>query len=285
MRTIDAPVGKRQASPPTRRVVCILESLATRPATVTDLARDLGQSAATTHAILAELLECGWIVRDPTARTFTLGPVFDALARRVSDAKLDARPLLSELAEEFGVSVTLNVRAGNELVVIASAAPSGLTPPELGRRIPYAVPFGSAFAAYEDAEARRVWLQRVGELPGEVAQRWQARLDTVHGRGFAVERLGPAALRIAEVLHELRGELPDAAMQRLLQAWLTEVVDAPESGRSAREQVSAVAAPVFGPSGAVTHTVSAHPFRTMTTANATSIGRRTVEIAQCLAGS
>src|SRR3954465_15292968 len=71
----DAP--GQDPSPPTRRVVAVMELLAqaaATPLTLAEICRELRISRSTGHAILATLCACDWILRDPLSGRYALGP-------------------------------------------------------------------------------------------------------------------------------------------------------------------------------------------------------------------
>jgi DNA-binding IclR family transcriptional regulator len=73
-----------RTSPPTDRVVATVSLLAARPdqpLSLAELTRRLGVNKSTGHAILASLVAAGWVLRDPTRKTYRLGPALVALGR------------------------------------------------------------------------------------------------------------------------------------------------------------------------------------------------------------
>jgi predicted transcriptional regulator len=94
--------GSMASSPPTQRVVRILNLLARDPdqkLTVTAIARRLDLNLATCQAILATLADAGFIVRSSVDRTYTIGP---ALAR-LGDAARTLNPALAAVGEALEV--------------------------------------------------------------------------------------------------------------------------------------------------------------------------------------
>ena len=76
-------------SPPTRRVVDVVEFLVQRGeqrCRLSDVARELDLNQATAYAILQELCAGGWTTRDPSSKTFTIGPAFVAMARQLDQS-------------------------------------------------------------------------------------------------------------------------------------------------------------------------------------------------------
>ena len=89
-----------RTSPPTERVVATVSLLAARPdepLSLAELTRRLGVNKSTGHAILTSLAAAGWVLRDPTRKTYRLGPALVALGRQAAASfpALDfARPAL-----------------------------------------------------------------------------------------------------------------------------------------------------------------------------------------------
>src|SRR5436305_5868561 len=99
-----------RTSPPTERVVATMALLAERPEaslSLAELTRRLGVNKSTGHAILTSLAAAGWVLRDPTRKTYRLGPALAALAGQAAASfpALDfARPLLVELSGQFAAT-------------------------------------------------------------------------------------------------------------------------------------------------------------------------------------
>jgi DNA-binding IclR family transcriptional regulator len=71
-------------SPPTQRVVALVEHVAGRPGErfgLSELSRALGISKPTCLGIVTTLTEAGWLVCDPAARTYGVGPALVAAGR------------------------------------------------------------------------------------------------------------------------------------------------------------------------------------------------------------
>ena len=83
-----------RTSPPTGRVIEVLEFLAAHPTrrhSLADLVKHLDITKATCHVVLGTLAESGYVVRDPVLRTYGLGPALITLgaAAQVSVPALD----------------------------------------------------------------------------------------------------------------------------------------------------------------------------------------------------
>ena len=99
-----------RTSPPTERVVATMALLAERPdaaLSLAELTRRLGVNKSTGHAILTSFAAAGWVLRDPTRKTYRLGPAMVALGRQAgaSFPALDfARAALVDLSREFAAT-------------------------------------------------------------------------------------------------------------------------------------------------------------------------------------
>ena len=109
--------GLRQASsPPTERVIAIMEMLGAeplRPFSLAEISRALDISRATGHAIMATLADHDWVSRDPRTAKYTWGAAISGLA--------DARPFraeLEKLAATTGTQVYLAQREDSSLVIV-----------------------------------------------------------------------------------------------------------------------------------------------------------------------
>src|SRR5271169_3472750 len=165
------------SSPPTTRVLDVIELLAANAEDrlrFSDVARELGLTQATAHAILTTLCDRGWASRDPVDKTFSLGPALAAVAARVDTARPlahTARAAALQLAGEFGYAASVVERFGDSLVITAfedAGQHTGGTP---GDRIRYAPPFGVAFAAWDTADEQRAWIRRSAATNSALARR------------------------------------------------------------------------------------------------------------------
>lgn len=103
---------------------------------------------------------------------------------RVADI---ARPHLEALACETRMESYSQAIAGGDLVVVAaSGSPGRSVRTHIGRRLPFASPFGSLFAAFNtDLEA--TWFENGAAVPGSgEALTDAARIDRVRDRGWSI---------------------------------------------------------------------------------------------------
>jgi DNA-binding IclR family transcriptional regulator len=213
-------------SPPTERVVATMALLAERPdasLSLAELTRRLGVNKSTGHAILTSLAAAGWVLRDPTRKTYRLGPAMVALGRQAgaSFPALDfARPALVELSRAFAATCAALGVGDEEVTVLDQVtdprAPAGGSQEgafRVGASFPLRPPLGAAVVAWASDPVRDDWLEHV---PPDTRAHYADALAATHDRGFAVEI---AATPVARV-RELAGLLGDdssarAALDRL----------------------------------------------------------------------
>jgi DNA-binding IclR family transcriptional regulator len=249
------------------------------------VARELGLTQATAHAILTTLCDRGWASRDPVDKTFSLGPALAVVAARVDTARPlahTARTAALQLADEFSYATSVIERVGDSLVITAFEDAGRQSRGAPGDRIRYAPPFGVAFAAWDTDEQQRAWIQRSAATNAEFARRLEDVLARTRERGFDVDCTTPALTQAAQVVGTLPSDgLPDHVREiteRLLVEFTTIgfLTDA-DTARQA-QPVATIAAPVFDHRGRVPMIVAVHPLQDLTRKRIDSIGRRLVRV-------
>ncbi len=249
------PVPDR-ASPPTARVLAILEFLGRHPHDrfgLSELARRVDLSKPTCLGILTTLTDAGYLLRDADSKTYRLGPALISLGHlaqeslRVSPA---ARDELRRLSEQFGATAALSAVVDDRITLLELVAPpdapAGV---RVGQSYPFAPPVGLMFVLWDDAAVRH-WLHKEPTIPLRTDD---ARLDRVIGEcrrtGYLVERMTPGGRRLYALMAGMSNTLPDE-----LRALLGELVsDIGERvylhsecpGPDARTDISVIAAPVY----------------------------------------
>jgi len=133
---------------------------------VTELSRRLGVHKATASRLAATLAATGVIERDATTERYSLGYGLIRLASAAAagmDVLATARPVMEELAERSGETVTLGVRAGDAVVYLgqSSTTPSIMQLSWVGQRTPmHASASGKVLLAFMDESERRRLLPR-----------------------------------------------------------------------------------------------------------------------------
>ena len=248
-----APPGR--SSPPTDRVVGILDFLAGRPGErfgVSELARRVGVSKPTCLGIVTSLTEAGYLVRDPADKTYRLGPSLITLGHKAQESMRvspAAREQLRRLSSRFDATAALSAVVDDRITLLDLVAPTGARPGvEVGQSYPFAPPVGLMFVLWDD-EAERNWLAMAPTIPLRTDL---ARLDRViaacRADGYLVERLTAGGRRLYSLMAGMPTNLPDE-----LRALLGELVsDIGErvylrdgnSGRR-RHDISVISAPVY----------------------------------------
>lgn len=251
------------SSPPTRRVVEIVELLVERgdvPARLSDIVNALGLNQATAHMIMKELVAAGWVTRDPVDTTFSVGGALARLAEQIDHSQSvvhAAHAVAQALADEYGYAVSVSERMGHQLAITAFiAAPTGHDDQwhaAVGDRLPFAAPFGPAYAAGEPREERLAWIEQwrgqsgVSSPPRTVPRRHRApglqrrKHEPRNGLGSpgndeATDRSAVGFdARIDSVLIEMTGAATN-----------------PAKPRGQRNYVGAISVPVFDHSDRVT---------------------------------
>ena len=143
---------------------------------LTDLARDLGFHKSRVYYILNTLREFGLVEKDPSTKTYSLGPALIFMGQKVLenlDYQRKAEPFLKELAHKTGCTAFFGkISEGKIYVVAKEYADDGvkITIP-LGYRFPLSYgALGKITLAFGDEEQRgelfqderlRLWAERV----------------------------------------------------------------------------------------------------------------------------
>lgn len=276
---IDADdLGRPVSSPPTERVMRILELLAADPErhfSMSEIAHTLRISHGTCHAIVTTLAGRQWIVRDRRSGGYSWGPAIAALTRPVNKAAF--RPELQRLFDTVGRQAILGVRQGATVVVTDSVG-EAIAGPRLGAgfRMPLVAPFCREFVAGTSANLKKEWLSGLGAPSPRLRRRLGAVLEEVGHRGYAIDRMSREYVRVYSALQALAAEgEPDEITARLAGAFadLTVVDYLPdELVGPDYHQIASVSAPVRDIDGAVTMSVGVAAFATMTAAEVRDLG-------------
>ncbi|WP_181696441.1 helix-turn-helix domain-containing protein [Nocardia sp. GTS18] len=192
------------ASPPTDRVVSVVELLAAEaPLTAASVADRLALSRSTVAAILTTLESRGWALRSRDL-TYRLGPAFPTAHRAAAPAGADAA--LRELARRVGCGAALAVVSSTSMTFVGLAAHHGRVPAgiEVGARVPLRAPAGASVIAFCAPERQRAWLATAD--PGRRDELTTA-LAEIRSAGLAVWGIDPADLATLDVLAEVAGHL------------------------------------------------------------------------------
>jgi DNA-binding IclR family transcriptional regulator len=259
-----------RTSPPTDRVVAVLDFLAQHPHErfgLSELARRLGLSKPTCLGIVGALAEADYLVRDVNDKTYRLGPALITLGHTAQESmRVDpaARDELRVLSSEFGTTAALSAVIDDRITLLElvdppgadvakggarSGAPRGSV--RVGQSYPFAPPVGLMFVLWDD-EALHAWLDKEPTIPLRTdSERVSQVIAECRTAGHLVERLTPAGRRLYALMAGMSSTLPDE-----LRALLGELVaDLGERvylrsemaglRRNDRSDVSVISAPVF----------------------------------------
>jgi DNA-binding IclR family transcriptional regulator len=242
--------------------------------------RELGLTQATAHAILTTLCDRGWLTRDPADKMFSLGPALSLVAERADVARPmahAAREAAQQLSNELGYPASVVERVGDTMVITAYEEGDVRQRPGTGDRIPYAPPFGVAFAAWDTREQQREWVQRAAAGNAALTRRLEQVLARTRERGFDVDSTTPALAQAAQVVGTLQRDGMPAHVRKIMDQLVVEstTIGFLSDDDPAREAqpIATIAAPVFGHQR-VALIVCVHPLQALTSRQVSSIGRR-----------
>jgi DNA-binding IclR family transcriptional regulator len=190
-----------RASPPTERVVRVLNLIASHPResfTLTEISKQLGIATATCLGIVTELTRFGYLARESGSKAYRLGPTVLMLGRaaRNAYASLDlVRPKLQELTDQFGFSCTASAVVDNDIVVLErTGLPDQMDQSlQVGQRYPYAPPSGMVFAVWLSDDAIDQWLST--HDPVSIDREYlRALVQSCRKLGYMVERFSDISI-------------------------------------------------------------------------------------------
>lgn len=250
-----APEPSGRVSPPTDRVIRILDYLADRPGErfgVSELARRVGLSKPTCLGIVSSLCDAGYLVRD-TDKTYRLGPSLITLGHRAQESMRvspAAREELRRLSARFGVTAALSGVVDDRITVLDLVAPPGARPGvEVGQSYPFAPPVGLMFVLWDD-EAEREWLVKEPTLPLRTnTGRLNRVVEECRADGYLVERLTPGGRRLYSLMAGMSTDLPDE-LRALLGELVSDIGERvylrdENCGPRKRHDISVISAPVY----------------------------------------
>lgn len=239
-------------SPPTRRVVAVVELIAEsqRPLSVSVIAARLSLARATVTAVLNELRVAQWVTRDDRL-CYRPGP---ALARlsvpEATGPGTAVRAELAALAEAAGCGATLSRIDRGRLTVVAKHYAGERIVPGLavGQTIPLAYPAGAAVMPWRGSDERTRW-----SASTEMDRGAEELLRFVTDHGFAMFRPDTDDAGLVELLTELLGavgaellqpELRAAALRQLARLTARPYTEA-ELGTESALPIGYISAPVL----------------------------------------
>jgi len=252
------PESSGRASPPTGRVVAILDFLARHPHDrfgVSELARRLGLSKPTCLGIVTTLTESDYLVRNSQDKTYRLGPALISLGHAAQESlRVDpaARAELRRLSAISGTTAALSAVIDDRITVLELVGPPGAdVGVQVGQSYPFAPPVGLMFVLWDDV-ALRDWLAKEPTIPLRTDGERLGRVVTECRRtGYLVERLTPGGRRLYALMAGMSSRLPDE-LRALLGELIADIgervylrADIPAIGGRRRHDISVISAPVF----------------------------------------
>lgn len=262
------------SSAPTERVIDIIELLShprEKEIRFSDVVRELDLSQGTAHAILKTLSDRGWVTRDQVSKAFTLGPALTLVASGLDIGRPlahVARAAVKRLVDTTDMSASALERAGDDLVITAFENPADL--PAVGQpneRIPYAPPFGIAFAAWDSTDEQQAWIRRGAADDADLRQRLRSVLIRTRERGYDVDWMTPALSQAAQAIGTLSGDAIPHNLRSVIDLLRVEFASAnsmPDDNTRGAHPVATISAPVLDADDRIAFVLAVHPLRAMT---------------------
>jgi DNA-binding IclR family transcriptional regulator len=253
---VSNPTSPGRGSPPTERVVRILDFLADRADQrfgLSELARRLDLSKPTCLGIVTVLCEAGYLVRDSSDKTYRLGPALITLGHKAQESlrvSPAARDELHRLSARFGVTAALSGVIDDRITLLDLVSPPGVhAGVEVGQSYPFAPPVGLMFVLWDD-QALRDWLAKEPTLPLRTkTDRLNRVIENCCAEGYLVERQTPGGRRLYALMAGMSTNLPDELRALLgeLVSDIGERVYLRDENPSSRkpQDISVISAPVF----------------------------------------
>jgi DNA-binding IclR family transcriptional regulator len=250
--TVTESAGR--ASPPTARVVAILNFLAGHPHEhfgLSELARRIGLSKPTCLGILTTLADAGYVIRDAQQKTYRLGPTLISLGHTAQESMRvspGARDELRRLSETFTATAALSGVVDDRITLLELVSPPG-TPVtvQVGQSYPFAPPVGLMFVLWDD-RAVKGWLAKEPTIPLRTdSERLDRVIAECRTSGYLVERLTPGGRRLYALMAGMSSTLPDE-LRALLGELISDIgerVYLPGEANAKTHDISVIAAPVF----------------------------------------
>jgi DNA-binding IclR family transcriptional regulator len=279
-----------RASPPTGRVVAVLDYLAGHPQDsfgLSELSRRVGVSKPTCLGIITTLTDSGYLIRDSQDKTYRLGPALIALGHSAQESMRvnpAARDALRNLSRDFDTTAALSAVVDDRITLLEMVAPAGVRPAvQVGQSYPFAPPVGLMFVLWDDT-ALHDWLCRTPTIPLRTdGERLNRVVAECRASGHLVELLTAGGRRLYTLMAGMSSTLPDE-LRALLGEMVSDIgerVHLPgDAAGAGRHDVSVISAPVFDHHGRQAMVVSLQIGRTLTD---TEIGRHAQGLMTCAA--
>ncbi|NNH72208.1 helix-turn-helix domain-containing protein [Nocardia uniformis] len=282
MAPAEPRAAETAASPPTHRVVQVIELLSRRPGDHLSLAaivRATGMSRATAHAVLTQLTADDWTLRDENGN-YSLGLALITVARRAESAfplrRMALEPM-RKLAVQHGIPVFLAEREADTILITEVVGTPSVPWIRQGRRLSLAPPVCREFIAWAPEPDRDAWIAAADPTH---RPRLTAVLDAIRTRGYAVERLADDSAPMLEALTALRHSPVTDPLRNRLNAMITDLItiDYLPDELTDHNAVVSVSAPLFTATR-VTASLVACPDTNLTAAQLESLAADTIAAA------
>ncbi|MGW6692418.1 IclR family transcriptional regulator [Rhodococcus sp. NPDC054953] len=219
------PAGRR--SPPTARVVQVIDYLVARPDQrygLSELARAIGISKPTCLGIVSELVAAGYLTRDRRDKTYGLGPALIAAGRAAQRGFAIgpiARTHLEGLAAACGAVCTASAVVGDQVTILENVTPPGVTlgrtAARAGQSYPFAPPVGLMYVLWGGDDELEAWLRRDPALPVVLDRDLLGRVvEDCRRVGYLVERLTPVGRKLFSLMAGVAGRDVPAELKELI---------------------------------------------------------------------
>jgi len=200
--------GLGRTSPPTARVVRVLNFLAVAPDqrfTLAELSRGCEISKPTCLGIVTELCAAGYVARDQDTKTYMLGSAVIGVglaAQRGHQASPVVRDELASLSRRFGTICNASAVVGDKIVVLESVTPPGqIAPARVGQTFPFAPPVGILYLFWQPDSDLERWLAGESVLPADLDRdRLWDLVRNARTRGFVIEGMTADQMRLHTIL-------------------------------------------------------------------------------------
>lgn len=262
----------RSPSPPTERVVAIVELLAGRadPLGAAEIADELQLSRSTALAVLTSLAERGWVSRGPDLR-YRIGARLAALAARSAPEPAvppGAEEVLRELAGAAGCGVALSAVTATELTFVSVHAgdgriPAGITPDTV---VPLRAPAGAAAIAFRSEQVQARWLAGAEAAHRDRLAEALRLLRSESVAAWGIGAADPAQLDVlADVVEHLAEHPAPWELRSRVRSLMTDISGLPYTAADLASEeplpLSYLVAPVFDATGAAAWELQLGPLR------------------------
>ncbi|WP_341268382.1 helix-turn-helix domain-containing protein [Gordonia malaquae] len=271
----------RSASPPTRRVIDVIEALTRHPGEklgLSELARVCGISKPTCLAILTELSDAGYLRLDAGTKTYGLGPSLvtaGQAAQRAFALPPAVAERMQELSDTFGSMVVAAAHDGDDFLVVEVTTPAGmLALTSVGQSFPIVLPTASLFG--------------IGQSDSLESEELRLLADEYRSAGYVVENLSPTLERVYRIIGENSRALAPEVLELIgdLLATMREqrllLQSALRSDPSAVHRVGAISALCFDGAGAPSLMLSLYAHDDLASSDIAERGRRVRDAADAV---